>query len=297
LKSRFRFFFVSKRILFGEIQHLKAKLKGTLTPRKSSIGLLAKQLDMNVLIEIEPSITEDPNRFPDGELCITLPGEPDESVFMARILAHSLAEHLFFFYGDFKIAGGMQSAERIPENDEEAKLIGDDKYWVQLNLEEVPPPTKFDRKILSLFPSSLTFQRTIQQYNIAKESKNPIDQFLGMFKVIETQFHIGKKKARETLMKSSNFCNLVRKNIKLKKATGKVIPMSEGELTQFVNTLICIRDKCAHLREHNQFGYAPYDPEVFEEVKPYGDLIESLARESLIEKYREGKRDLFDFIF
>lgn len=158
MKSKFRFYFVSKNILFEGIQQLKVKLKGTLRPKKPSTNLLPKQIDMAVFIEIEPSKKEDLNRFPDGELYITLPGEPDESFFMARILAHGLAEHLSFFYDDFKLEGGMESAERIPENDEEARLIGEDKYWVQLNLEEVPPPIKFDRKILSLFPFSQTLQ-------------------------------------------------------------------------------------------------------------------------------------------
>lgn len=118
-----------------------------------------------------------------------------------------------------------------------------------------------------------------------------------MFKVIETQFHIGKKKAREALLKNSDFCHLVRMNINIKRGVGEITPMIEDELAEFVNTLICIRDKCAHLREHNQFGYAPYDPEVFEEVKPYGDFIECLAKKSLIKKYRESNEEIFDSIF
>ena len=216
---------------------------------------------------------------------------------MARILSHGIAEHLSFFYEDFKIAGGMESAERIPENDEEAKIIGEGKYWAQVHLEEVPPPIPFDRRILSLFPFSREFQRIIEQYNSAKKSKNPIDHFLGMFKVIETQFHIEKKKAREALLKNKDFCQFMLKNIKQKRDTGGSTPICDHELPNFVNILINIRNRCAHLREHNDFGYAPYDAEVFEEVKPHSDLIEFLARESLMEKYRMSNQELFDSIF
>lgn len=297
LKSRFRYAFVSKSISFDGTQELKAKIKGSLTPRKNIADLMPKRIDMDVRIEIVPSREQDENRFPDGELYITLPGAPDDSVFIARILSQGLAEHLSFFYEDFKIAGGMESAERIPENDEEAKVIGDGKYWVQVHLEEVPPPIPFDRRILSLFPFSQEFQRIIQQYNSAKKSKNPVGHFLGMFKVIESHFHIGKKKARKALLSNNNFCQFMLKNIRRKRETGKSTPIRGDELPDFVNILINIRDKCAHLREHNEFGYAPYDPEVFEEVKPYSSLIEFLARESLMERYRASNKELFDCIF
>lgn len=297
MKSRFRYAFVSKSISFDGTQELKGIAKGSLTPRKNIADLVPKQIDMDFRIEIVPSKEGDEDRFPDGELYITLPGDPDDSVFMARTLSHGLAEHLSFFYEDFKIAGAIESAERIPENDEEAKIIGEDKYWARVQIEEVPPPIPFDRRILSLFPYSREFQRTVEQYNSAKKSKNPIDHFLGMFKVIESQFRIGKKKARDALLNNKDFCQFVLKNIRRKRETGERTAIRDHELRNFVNILINIRDRCAHLREQNDFGYAPYDAEVFEEVKPHSDLIEYLARESLTEKYRMSNRELFDSIF
>lgn len=254
---------------------------------------MPKQIEMDVHIEIVPSGEPDGNRFPEGDVYITLPGDPDNSVFMARTLSHGLAEHLSFFYEDFKLAGGVESAERIPENDEEAKIIGEGKYWAQVHIEEVPSPVPFDRRILSLFPLSQEFRRIIEQYNSAKKANNPIDHFLGMFKVIETQFHIGKR----ALSRNKDFCQLILKNIRRKRETGESTPIRDDELAHFVDILINIRNKCAHLREHNKFGYAPYDPEVFEEVRPYSGLMELLARESLMERYRTSNPKLFDSIF
>jgi hypothetical protein len=297
VKSRFSYAFTSKSISFDGTQRLRVKIKGSLTPRTNTADVPAKQIDMDVRIEIVPSKEGDEDRFPDGELYITLPGDPDDSVFMARTLSHGLAEHLSFFYEDFKIAGGMESAERIPEDDEEAKIIGEDKYWARVQIEEVPPPIPFDRRILSLFPYSREFQRIIEQYNSAKKSKNPIDHFLGMFKVMESQFHIGKKKARDALLNNKDFCQFVLKNIRRKRETGGRTAIRDHELRNFVNILINIRDRCAHLKEQNDFGYAPYDAEVFEEVKPHSNLIEYLATELLMEKYRMSNQKLFDSIF
>jgi hypothetical protein len=297
VKSRFRYAFVSKSISFDGTQELKGIAKGSLTPRKNIADLVPKQIDMDFRIEIVPSKEGNDDRFPDGELYITLPGDPDDSVFMARTLSHGLAEHLSFFYEDFKIAGGMESAERIPENDEEAKIIGGGKYWARAQIEEVPPPIPFDRRILSLFPYSREFQRIIEQYNSAKKSKNPIDHFLGMFKVIESQFNIGKKKARGALLNNKDFCQFVLKNIRRKRGTGERTAIRDHELRNFLDILINIRNRCAHLREQNGFGYAPYDAEVFEEVKPHSNLIEYLATELLMEKYRMSNQKLFDSIF
>jgi hypothetical protein len=279
--------------VFEEYEELKGKARVQLTPRENFAELSAKEIDFDFLVEIKPSVREkDPF---DGYVYITVPGKPEDSYFFAQMLAHALTEHLAFFYEDFKISWGMISGERIPENDEEVEVIGEAKYWMQINVQEVSLPLKFDRRVFSLLPLSRSFQRIIQQYNTARKSKNPIDRFLGMFKVLEVQFHAEKRKVREALLRNKDFRQLVVENIELKRDSGEFSRIREDELPGWVNALVEIRDKCAHLK--NQFGYAPYDPGVDEEVKPYGETIQEIARVSLMERYRKSNPNLFDSIF
>jgi hypothetical protein len=297
LKTRFKFPFVSKQAIFEETQEFKGNALGTLTPRKNSPGLSAKTIDSYFHIEIEPFVGDETKRFPDGYIYVTLPGSPEESHFLAKEIVYGLKEHIEFFYKDFEISGGMVTAERIPENEEEAMLIGEEKYWAQITVQEVLPGEKFDRRILSLFPSSRKLLRLIRQYNIARKSRTQIDYFLGMFKILESQFHIGNRRAREALLRSDVFCRLVLQNIKVRREPGEFVPIRDDELPNLVNTLVNIRDKCAHLKEQNKFGYAPYDPEVFEEVDPFTGIVEKIARESIMEKYRTSNEGLFNSVF
>ena len=297
MKSRFRFPFVSKSIDFESKQEIKFKTVGNMTPRKNQGELLVKEIDVIIIIEMQPSENKDMNRFPDGDIYITLPGEPDECHFLAKKFVHDLAQHFEFFYEEFKIAGGLEIAEMIPETDEEAKKIGENKFWVKASLEEVPAPIKFDKRILRLFPPIQKFLRIIHQYNHAKKSDNLIDYYSGMFKVLETQFYSGKNKVRETLLSNNEFCELIIDNIRLKRDLEEFTPILKDELPDLINTLVRLRDNCAHLREKNQFGFAPYDPQVYEEVRPYCHLVEILARESIMLKFKEGNKQLFDEIF
>lgn len=297
MKSKFRFPYVCKNIDFESKQEIKFKTIGKITPRKDQDEINIKEIDMLIIIEIQPSENKDMNRFPDGDIYITLPGEPDECYILAKKIAHDLAQHLEFFYEEFKIAGGLEIAEKIPENEEEAKKIGEEKYWAEVSLEEVPTPVKFDRRILSLFPPIQNFLRIIHQYNHANKSDNSIDYYLGMFKVLETQFYSGRNKVRDTLINNNEFCSLIIDTIKLKRESGESTPVLREELPEVINSLVRLRDNCAHLREKNEFGFAPYDPQVYEEVTPFCQMVEILARESIMLKFKEGNERLFDEIF
>lgn len=242
MKARFKFPFVSRYVIFEEPQEFKGKALGILTPRKHSLGLSGKNIDFEFRIEIEPFVGDEKKRFPDGYIYITLPGDPEESHPLPEEIAHGLKEHIAFFYEDFEISGGLITAERIPENQEEDRLIGNGRHWAQINVQEVLPGERFDRRIFSLFPSSRKFLRLIRQYNIARKSRTPIDYFLGMFKVLEAQFHTGNRSIRETLLKSDTFCRLVLHNIKRKRESVEFTRIRDEEVPDLVNTLVNIRN-------------------------------------------------------
>src|SRR5207244_1449132 len=80
-------------------------------------------------------------------------------------------------------------AEKLPETEDEAREVGDGRWSATLHLQEVRPPKPLDRQIVELFPESWGVSSAIAQFNVARRARTPVDRFLGMYKVLETQFH------------------------------------------------------------------------------------------------------------
>lgn len=236
----------------------------------------------NVDILLEPE-TREAHAGEWAKLHITVTGTPEKFWPFAERVAAQVIELLAFYYDGMRLLSGMVFAERIPESDEEHATIGDTPYAARANFIEADPPRRFDRAHLRSVPYSLQFGRLLRQFAAARASDNPIDAYLNMFKVVETLYHRGKLKAREALSNNDEFRRILRGSFQTV-VDRKPQEPTDSEVTAMINRFVEVRDNCAHLREHNAFGYAPGDPEVARRVEPLFEILTDTARAAIQER-------------
>ncbi len=276
MKSKFKYRFETKYL------HIKDIPKTRFQAMSESPDFKGQLLE----VEVAQDNTSKGGSLVKGWLYLTLNGTPEKVNEFASYIASCLESHIRYFYGNFKINYGLVTAEYIPENEEELKQVNDtNNHWATLNFEGVPSVRQFEHDVIKAFPLSLKIQRKLQQINAAADANNLVDKYLGFFKIIETTYFEGNKKARENLNSSEEFKRLVMLNLKQKDSEGKYRPMTDNDIDEFVNKLIFLRDNCAHLKEKNSFGFAPNDSTVFKELKPYCQTIEYIARLIVMKTY------------
>ena len=217
----------------------------------------------------------------EGTLYVTVPGDPEESQLLARLLSEDLAEHLSFFYDGFRLLHGLQVAERLPDTPEEAAAIGDGVFWAKAHLEEVLPPFPFNPECLRLFPYARDLLMPMAQLNAALRAKNPVDGFLSAIKVLEYLYHDKGRSFADSLQTSTELRSAVASVVVTDDASGVPRHLPDDEITQLLKDLVTTRNQCAHLRANGNYGYHLRHPELATVVQPRLGIVVGLARHIL----------------
>jgi hypothetical protein len=208
-------------------------------------------------------------------LLITLPATPEETEPLADVIVVRVAEWIGFPHARLKVFGGLIVATRIPENADEAREVGDGLCFVKLQMQEVPIHPKFDPKQHTQGTSSGQHILLLQQFNSAKQLESVVEQYLGLFKVLEKAYARGRGgNLLRALQGSEDLWELAQSTL-IKYDSG----MPAGDRNWFnslLATLIRICDNCAHLR--GRTGYTPGDPRIRSEVEPRLVLVAALAQ-------------------
>ena len=274
MKSEFQFFYKADRIVFAEEYSTSWHISAS--PDKS--GHEEGPIHLDIDIKIKPKVeANDSESELHGELLITLPGKPEDLSGLVIRIANDISEHISFFCDEFTLFGGMISARRIPENREEEKLIRGGEYWVEMNVTEVPIPIDFDIRVLKAFPAYQPLRRAIVQFNSARKAGNPIDHYLGMFKVLECLFHNGQ--GFDTLHTETR----LRETLKIYCRNNDGSELSESEITELIKHLVKYRNRCAHLRERENYGLVVFDEDTQNKVRPSAELLETTMRRAIFD--------------
>ncbi|OWV29964.1 methylamine utilization protein MauJ [Halomonas campaniensis] len=201
-----------------------------------------------------------------GTLYITLGYGVEEAKPMAHWIAQYMTQQISFQSGRFKINYGLVTCKRIAETEEEEKEFGDKLYSVELHLEEVIPTPAFDSEQFQENALKPIDMRLLAQFNDAAADESPIKRFLGFFRILESLFSGSKKEPLKAAFKKSE---------KLRRNFEKLFP--DGKFEAFVDEVVDVRHRCAHLKLDKSFGYAPIDPKIDEEVRPYLGALEALC--------------------
>jgi hypothetical protein len=262
---------------------IKFATTGTITVKEAGDLKTEDVRDLEIQIRLVPSAKESQDTHKKEDwLEIEMPGAPEKYYPFAQQFAIEAAEKLAFFYPKLRIGGGYSEAERIPESEEERTQIGDKRFLVQMSLREVDGPFPIDREHLSLLSFMAGLERVLRQYVSARDAKNSIDGYLGMFKVLETLFYRGKGHTAEVLKKNQELREILRCSYRMRRSDDESWAEPDDEsIDAMVSDMVQIRDRCAHLRGHNAFGYAPGDTAVFREVDPALGILSGAAREAI----------------
>jgi hypothetical protein len=271
MKTKWRFFFETTDFIF-EKEH---KFRGSIP--KDAVS--SSGIDIENKIEFEMSIVPDkeqkhPSTEQTGTMYITIPFTYEEGKEIVKGIAYLLVQRISFDFGDMKLNTGLIMCERLPETHEEIELVGDRPFAAEVSLEEVVPPPTFNAKKLSDHSHINMDTRLVAQHNSAKKSKNPIEKFLGFFKIIETLFgpHSKNVTLKDALLENKSFFDLF-KNVFQYDAPDQY----KKEYVVFVDKIVKGRHKCAHMRLKKDFGYWASDPRVKDEIEPFIEPLEALS--------------------
>jgi len=116
------------------------------------------------------------------------------------------------------------------------------------------------------------------QFNTARQARNPVDHYLGMFKVLESLFR--GSKSLQTMHTVPELRDLFRRHAR----NSDDRELTQAQVTELVLHLVDYRNRCAHLREKVDQGLVIFDRDTQEEVRPSAEFLETIAREALFER-------------
>ena len=217
-------------------------------------------------VRIEPEdIDWRPGVTQTGKLLIKLDYGAEEARPIAMYLSQEIVERLAFDSGKIQINYGAVYFEQFPETPQEVEAVGDRPHGVIAQLEEVLPEPTFNSEQFKSTSSKSIDVRLISQFNEARDHSSTVYQFLGYFRVLESLYSKKNVVIRKALKGSKE----LEMNFKL--------VITSGDFNNFVDEIVEIRNKCAHLKLGEDFGYAPIDPALKEEVEPYVVLLKDLS--------------------
>ncbi len=246
------------------------------------IGLPAIEFEARVVIE--PEVEKPYSIKQRGKIHIFLPGR-QETKDLAYLMANAIANQITFSQGKMDIDWSFVGNELLPEALEEAEKLGENRFGYTMKVEEMLDKVPFNSASLQ----NLISNPLIEQFNIANSSPNPIDSFIGLFKILEDLYGStplkpafikptkkkgnNKKQELKPSLKSSDELNqIILDNISMNQ-NGVTRPISQTEIEKLIDKLVDTRHECAHLRSSKGFGITHSDYRVKTEVEP---LLESL---------------------
>jgi hypothetical protein len=263
LKTRWEFQFVAHNIVF-ERDHLfrgQTNIKGN---------------DLDFELHLVPDFRSSaPVR---GQILVTMPGAPEDHEEVVHYVVRQACAQISFPHGRVEVRGGFISAERLPETPEEQKQVGDKPHLVRIRLREIQRNPAFDPMQLSMWRPDSRAAELLHQFNEARKKEDPIDSFLGFFKVIEKAYADQRGVGRlPALIQSRDLLEAF--NIVTDNKDGSKRSVDPNTFEGVMRDLVRIRDNCAHLR--GKTGYRPFDPRVATEVEPQLPVLAQLARHAV----------------
>ena len=276
MKTRWDFFF--------EAKGLKFERKHAYEVRASEEQLRTMKLPLGgdpVRFTIEPDDEPyNPELTQTGKVTITLPLDVEEAKSYAYSLSSVLAQQVAFNHrGEFKVVYGLVTGERLPENDDEARAVGDTPYFGEARLVEVDDSVEvFDGASMT----TLKGNPLLQQFNVAVRDENPIDRYLGLFKILEGVYAPrGIPPSLAAQMKASNVLFEIAK----RRVTAVSGPATDAEKKAEFDTLVArmvdARNQCAHLRTEADFGFTHGSQRAARALEPLVQIVTVLAQESI----------------
>jgi hypothetical protein len=250
--------------------HLEREHKYLVTSREPVDLDNARLEPFESLVKVSPTAGETPPGVEQiGTVTFTLPLAPDLCKDFAYHFAGMAVDRLAFHYrGDIRLAGGLVRFKRLPETPEEEAAVGDRPYGITLHFIEVVPSPSVESLAGSLTAGGPIDPRLLGQFLETERDASPIRKFLGFFRIVENFVH--RANARLRLKEA------MKRDQQLRRFFEQLAP---GQMfDEFVDTIVEIRHKCAHLKLGRGFGFVPTDPEVERTLAPHLPLLEELAR-------------------
>jgi hypothetical protein len=214
-----------------------------------------------------------------GDVRITAHGGPEESRDLALSSARYLANRLTLEQGDFRLRIVVLMWKRIPETDAEATEIGDHPYGAQLSIQEIVPTPVYEPDERAEGKRA-DDPRLLAQFAAARRLSEPVSQFLGLYRILESVCHAGDGQSARNAFLNHLFLGDVFDS------------METGEpYEEFVKSIVKVRNECAHLRLDSGFGFAPDDPRIRHMIVPRLQVLESLTRLAIMERGRRRQVD------
>jgi hypothetical protein len=274
MRARWEFHFDCTGIRFERVHEYEAPIT-----EEDAEGFGLPAVAFTALIRLEPDEKSyNPMAEQTGKLKITVPGKQQETESLAYWMARHVTEQVTFSQGEMKINYGLVLGELLPDTPEEAEQLGEKRFFAKAQLVEVIPPPAFDGSTLAKVSSS----PLMKQFNAADRATNPIDRFLGLFKILEDLYGptSGKVKIADSLKASAELFQLTQKHLHLTE-NGINRPPTQAEYHDLIDKLVKVRHECAHLRSSKKFGITHGDHRVTTEVEPLIRPLRSLAFEAV----------------
>lgn len=273
MKIRWQFHFEYEDLEFERTYNYEATIS---KEQAEKFGLPTQEF--KAFITIKPIEKKDASIRQLGILEITLPGDVEQTEKLAGGLAIAVAQQISFSQGKMKIDGSLISAERLPETEAEIEQIGKKPFFFKVHLVEVLPPTPFKSSSLQKVVSN----PLIIQFNVADKNKNPIDSFIGLFKILEDLYGSPKRKDHiaDSLKKSVELKQIAMNEMIFRENNVKKY-LTEMEFESLIDDFVRIRHECAHLRSSTGFGISYGDSRVQTDVKPLLEPLRIIAFEAV----------------
>ncbi|MBU2619397.1 MAG: hypothetical protein KKE83_06890 [Proteobacteria bacterium] len=272
MKTEWQFFFDTKDLFFKKEHKYKCTANGDEIHSDAVSGEFS--FDLKITPDKE---CKNPQLDQTGKLRITLPLSREEAKPIVHGLLHNIIQKISFDSGGiFNINGGMMLGTYIPETPEEEKEIGEHRHFAEMNMVEVLSPPEFNSDSLAEISKLPLDMGLISQHNATRISKNPIEKFLGFFKIIESQFpkQNRNQNLRDCLEANGDLLDIFKRTFEF--ATED---KANTSYIEFIKNIVHARHRCAHLRRNKNFGYVPSDPKISEEVEPHLGALEILTYE------------------
>jgi hypothetical protein len=210
-----------------------------------------------------------------GQFVITLPGSAEDSEPFMFIALTQIKAKLEFPDRRIEIDGGGVFYKIITETAAEEEAVGDAIYGYNLRLVEEPvqlPHFDPQQLVQSLPAQELAI---MAQFNQASQA-NPIDKFLGFFKILEKVYADTRGCDVLRTMKANNqLWKLAERTLKVRNEGG----FSRDDFNELLTCIYRTRDQCAHLR--GRTGFLPGDSRIVQVVEPHLNLVRALAERTI----------------